>query len=125
MMYYKAKLFDDFEMMEKIMETTSPARVKKLGRKVKGFDEEIWRKNRRKIVEKVLLHKFKQNKDILVKLLSTKGSKLYEASPYDKIWGIGLVESNARLMDKSRWPGENLLGELLMKVRSKLIRSRK
>ena len=56
--------------------------------------------------------------ELKAKLLATGEKILVEASPYDKIWGIGFNKSNA-LVNKSKW-GQNLLGKVLMEVRNKL-----
>lgn len=41
-MYCKAKLFGDHEIAEEILKSVNPAQCKKLGRKVKGFNDKIW-----------------------------------------------------------------------------------
>lgn len=64
------------------------------------------------------MHKFSQNEDLLHQLLSTDGSNLVEASPYDRIWGIGINRSDAEKGKK--WKGQNLLGIALMEVREEL-----
>lgn len=46
-----------------------------------------------------------------------------EASPIDRIWGIGLSEKDKRAWNKKTWRGQNLLGEILTKVRDKLMES--
>ena len=43
-----------------------------------------------------------------------------EASPYDRIWGIGLKASDKGANDPERWPGLELLGFALMSVRENL-----
>ena len=45
---------------------------------------------------------------------------LVEASPVDRIWGIGLAADDERAADPARWPGLNLLGFALMEARAKL-----
>ena len=50
-------------------------------------------------------------------LLSTTPALLVEASPYDRIWGIGLPAGDRRALNKDTWLGENLLGYALTKVR--------
>lgn len=45
---------------------------------------------------------------------------LVEASPYDKIWGIGLAVTDPRAADQDKWQGQNLLGKALMRVRDTL-----
>jgi ribA/ribD-fused uncharacterized protein len=43
---------------------------------------------------------------------------LVEASPLDRIWGIGLSASDPRAADPEQWLGLNLLGQALMEARS-------
>jgi len=45
---------------------------------------------------------------------------LVEASPRDRIWGIGLAESNPVAQNPYDWKGLNLLGFALMAVREQL-----
>lgn len=52
------------------------------------------------------------------RLLETSDKTIVEASPYDKIWGIGLKKEAAVKIPEAQWPGENLLGKALMVVRS-------
>jgi ribA/ribD-fused uncharacterized protein len=40
-----------------------------------------------------------------------------EASPYDRIWGIGLGAEDPKAKHPSTWQGENLLGFALMDAR--------
>lgn len=77
----------------------------------------------------VLYLKFSQNPDFAAELKSTGNRILIEASPTDKVWGVGMdVESAAEHVQLGialgandvTWPGRNLLGEALMKVREML-----
>ena len=43
---------------------------------------------------------------------------LEEASPRDRIWGIGMGSKHIDVYDQSKWRGTNLLGIELMKVRN-------
>lgn len=94
-------------------------RVKALGRKVKGYNEEIWVKHRVQYVTKGNYEKFKQNPDIKEVLLNTGDTIMSEMNPYDKIWATGLNESDKMATDPSKWTGLNLLGEILTSVRDK------
>ena len=64
-----------------------------------------------------LYAKFSQNPDLKAKLVATGEKVLVEASPNDKIWGIGLRPNDPNVQDPTLWKGENLLGKCLMVVR--------
>lgn len=107
-----------------IMESTNPMEIKKLGRRVKNYDDEVWKAVRYQIMRDALLLKFEQNAELRDKLLATGGRELFEASPTDRIWGIGVgPEAAKKVRNRSRF-GKNLLGIALMEVRESL-RSRK
>lgn len=120
MMEQKAQLFGDNEMAGAIMEMYHPAEMKKAGRKVKNFDYKLWNKHKFNIVFAGCHAKFSQNPTILERMLATGDKEFVEASPYDKVWGIGLSENDPRAEDKREWRGQNLLGEVLTKVRNEL-----
>lgn len=117
MMASKARLFNDEETLREIMKAYSPADYKKLGRKVKGFDAIIWDEKKLDIVVEGNKAKFGQNPELKEFLLATGDAILVEASPYDKIWGIGLDRETALNGSVEDWNGENLLGCALMEVR--------
>ena len=123
MMAHKALLFKDYTTYKKIMQTTNPRDIKKLGREVKNFDQKIWDCHKFNIVRDGNYLKFSQNEDLLNILLSTKGTALVEASPYDKIWGVGLDEFNPDINNPYKWKGQNLLGYALMYVRDRFDKS--
>jgi len=120
MMVQKALLFQDAEVARQIIDVTDAgstdlAYIKSLGRKVRGFDEAMWVAKRDGIVLEGNLLKFRQNADLKAKLLATGKKTLVEASPRDRIWGVGFGEKNA-LNQKDRW-GLNLLGKALEDTR--------
>ena len=121
MMYKKAQLFKDKEIMKQILKSTKPNEQKALGRKVKNFDETIWNQQARKIVYDGNYAKFTQNPELLNQLLNTKGFTLVEASPFDKIWGIGLSANDSRAKQRKLWKGTNWLGETLTLLRENLL----
>lgn len=118
MMYIKAVTFNDTETAQKVMATTDPRECKKLGRQVKNFDNNLWDIERYNVVAHACECKFRQNPDILKILLDTGNAELVEASPYDRVWGIGFNEQDAEA-NRDRW-GANLLGRALMEVRDEL-----
>jgi hypothetical protein len=121
MMAEKVRMFNDNISLKEIMKSSNPKEQKKIGREVKGFIVDDWEKVARDIVYKGNWAKFTQNKKLKDILIQTKGKTLVEASPYDKIWGIGLDEKDPRALDKEKWLGKNWLGEVLTKVREDII----
>lgn len=117
MMYEKAMLFEDYDTAVKILETDDPWEQKALGRTVSDFDPDQWNEVARDIVFAGNVAKFTQNNQLKEVLLKTKGTTLVEASPYDKIWGIGLKQNDPRALNRETWRGSNWLGEVLTEVR--------
>ena len=120
MMAEKARLFDDHETRQRILAAATPAEAKDLGRAVRGFENEAWNRARHEIVFRGNLAKFTQNPEPWRFLLGTVGQVLVEASPVDRIWGIGLAQDDPLAADPTQWRGLNLLGFVLMEVRDAL-----
>ncbi len=120
MMAAKARLFGDDERLEQILASDDPGRAKALGRQVRGFENATWVRHRSEIVIRGNLAKFGADPALRAYLLGTGDAVLVEASPYDRIWGIGLGEEDPRARDPLQWRGQNLLGTALMVVRSRL-----
>ena len=116
----KALTFNDQENYEAIMATTSPREQKEFGRNVKNFNTDKWNEVCREYVYQGNLAKFTQNPSLKLELLKTEDREIVEASPYDKIWGIGMDVSHRNIEDKSKWLGKNWLGEAIMRVRETL-----
>ncbi|KAL2198969.1 hypothetical protein P885DRAFT_58379 [Corynascus similis CBS 632.67] len=142
MMYQKAVLFSDPAAGAEILTASHPREVKALGRQVNGFSDAVWHARREEIVRRGNLLKFtrpvdvedgwwkvrvgdggdgeggKESVSIRELLLRTEDREIVEASPRDRIWGIGFGAARAGSMRK-RW-GLNLLGKALMAVREEL-----
>lgn len=117
MMAEKARLFSDSAALTAILKARSPKQIKQLGREVRGFISAEWDAHRVAAVEKGNLAKFTQNPALLEYLKGTKAKILVEASPYDRIWGIGLGREHQDVKNPLKWKGLNLLGFALMRVR--------
>lgn len=124
MMHGKAVLFGDEEVAERILATPDPRAQKALGRKVRGFDDGTWKREREGIVYAGNHAKFTQDEGLRAALLATAGTELVEASPMDRIWGIGLASSNPAALDRMKWRGLNLLGRVLTRLRDDLAAGR-
>ncbi|NJP52862.1 NADAR family protein [Streptomyces sp. SBST2-5] len=120
MMAEKARLFGDREAERRILAAEHPAQAKKAGRLVRGFDEAVWREHRFGIVVEGSVHKFAAHDELRRFLLHTGDRVLVEASPVDRVWGIGLAATDDGAMDPERWRGPNLLGFALMEARRRL-----
>ncbi|WP_030667176.1 NADAR family protein [Streptomyces cellulosae] len=133
MMAGKARLFDDAEAERRVLAAGHPAEAKKAGRLVRGFDEAVWERERFGIVVEGSMHKFASDPGLREFLLSTGersgrgglpaegwGRVLVEASPVDRVWGIGLAADDPAAEDPERWRGPNLLGFALMEARDRL-----
>ena len=122
MMAHKALLFGDHQIYDQVMKSNNQDEIKSLGRKIKGFNQQIWDEHKFNIVVNGNRLKFEQNPQMMVRLLETGSKTIVEAAHYDKIWGIGLRAEDAVKIPESKWPGENLLGKALMVVRDELNR---
>ena len=120
MMAGKAKVFEDQEHWEKIIACETAAEAKKLGRQVRNFEAAVWEEHRCPIVIQGNQLKFEQHEELKTFLLGTKQRVLVEASPRDRIWGIGLGKNSEKAQHPSTWRGLNLLGFCLMEVRDLL-----
>lgn len=120
MMWRKALMFGDTAMAERILAAAHPRDVKMLGRGVAGFDDRKWVAERFEIVVAGSLAKFGQSDELRAWLVGTGERVLVEASPTDRVWGIGLAASDERASDPARWRGLNLLGFALMQAREQL-----
>lgn len=123
MMAEKARLFGDESALRKILQADSPGAAKAFGREVLGFDERLWVKHRFDIVVRGNRAKFSQSDLLGNFLVSTDNKILVEASPVDRIWGIGLAADDPSAKHPNLWQGENLLGFALMAVRDERLAS--
>lgn len=120
MMAGKALLFGDPQTAERIRRAPDPGTAKALGRQVRGFDEQRWAGQRFEIVVTGNMTKFSQHRQLQQFLLATGSKVLVEASPHDRVWGIGLGAGDQRAASPQTWRGLNLLGFALMEVRQRL-----
>jgi len=120
MMAGKAKLFGDQDALKAILNCDTPKKAKAQGRLVQGFDPNTWDQYKYDIVADGNFHKFTQYTALKDFLLSTGDQVLVEASPVDKVWGIGLSSDTHAARNPAAWKGDNLLGFALMEVRDKI-----
>lgn len=120
LLFTKGKFYNhNLEIIYKMYDA-SPKDVKNMGRNIKGFNQTIWDKWSSAIVVYGNYLKFSQNEDIKINLLRTNKKHIVEASPYDRIWGIGYREKDM-MANYNNW-GANKLGKALMEVRDILLK---
>lgn len=92
--------------------------------RVLGFSERVWDENKANILERGLTAKFSQNQDLLERLLNTRDKILvevgflvmsqmfaytisFQASPVDRIYGVGLEATDPLIRDPKNWRGQS------------------
>ena len=118
----KAEILGDNGAAMKIMTADDPLTCKRLGDHATRTEESAkkWEAGKNAVMEKANIHKFEQNSHLKAVLLSTGDRLLAEASPRDTYWGIGIPISDRRKTVQEQWPGQNHLGQILMKIREHL-----
>lgn len=116
-MYLKCKFFNQEELALEVTENQDPAKVKKIGRKIKNYNEKSWAESRVGYMKLVQVMKFGQHPELNKILLATGDKQIIEASPLDNIWGVGMYSTHPDVEDPEKWKGQNLLGKVLESVR--------
>jgi len=115
--YMKAFMFNDRQAMNDILCTQDPLKQKRIGRGIKNFDEIKWLSFAYDVLKRGHLAKFMDNKELKRKLLSIPNARFVDASTDDRIWGIGLNADHPDVSKPSKWPGNNLMGNVITEVR--------
>ena len=120
MMWRKARLFGDHDDGRRgagrhVTGAGQGARTSGERLRQRDVDRHRW-----EIVVSGSLAKFTSDPALTAYLVGTGDAVLVEASPHDRIWGIGLTADDARAAVPSRWRGLNLLGFALMEARSRI-----
>ncbi|NLU80925.1 NADAR family protein [Micromonospora sp. HNM0581] len=97
-----------FATAAKDLNPAHPHAAKTLGRQVAGFDQQVWEEHRYDIVVAGSVAKFGQHPALRTYLLGTGERVLVEASPLDRVWGIGLAVDHPHATDPARWHGLSL-----------------
>lgn len=119
MMWSKAKFFNDHDAMQRILKVKTPREAKMIGREVRNFNQHRWTEESYQIVADVVRAKFLSagNEDLKAYLLNFPDNTIFiEASPYDKIWGVGMDRNHANIFNPDQWLGDNKLGFILTEL---------
>jgi ribA/ribD-fused uncharacterized protein len=120
LMYSKAILFGDQEVALKILRARLPYQAREWGRRVRGFSEATWAEHRERIIFETNQAKFVGLPALGDYLVSTWPQVLVQASALDAVWSSGLDLEDRSLPHPAHWPGLNLVGFSLMRVRENL-----
>ena len=119
-MYYKARVFGDSQSAREIMDSLEARDMKRLGSRIRLFNTAKWRRVSILVMTIGNMAKFAQNAELRRYLFETGNSVLVEASPDDIYWGVGVSVDSASIRDVKNWPGKNVLGRILTRVREVL-----
>ncbi|CAD5229021.1 unnamed protein product [Bursaphelenchus okinawaensis] len=119
-MYKKAKFHGDDDAADDILAEECPKAAKRITAGFRDFDSKKWNEKSVDIMRRAVMAKFDQNKELRHELFKTGNATLVEASPMDCRWGVGLGMENHDVANQAKWRGQNLLGQVLMGVRTSL-----
>lgn len=113
----KAKEFKDDEIYEKIIKAKSAKAAKALGKKVKGFEKEVWDAKRDDIMRLGIRTKFVQHPELRKQLQETGERMIGEADARNTYWGIGTSQTSEKSKHPDKWRGQNKIGKIMMDLR--------
>lgn len=107
--YYQAQKFSDPAARQLIIDAPTPKEASNIGRNRMYQLREDWELIKQQVMFEAVYFKFKQNEQILKKLLETGDAYIVEATVKENYWGCGPNND-----------GQNNYGKIVMAVRSKL-----
>ena len=119
----KAEFYGDMVAAQSILKAETPLECYKIGKFLDDkYDVNKWhQKKAKEAMYTALKTKFTQSPYHKQFLLSTQDKTLIEANPKDTFWSCGLGLKHRDIANEEKWTGLNVLGELLMRVRSELV----
>ncbi|KAL4889364.1 hypothetical protein BDV59DRAFT_186703 [Aspergillus ambiguus] len=93
-----------------IMRSNVPRVQKALGRRAKGFREEVWREACMPVVVGGCVARASVDSALKRVYLAAEQRTFVEGSPRDRIWGVGLKWDSSAIEDEKNWKGMNRLG---------------
>lgn len=109
-----------------ILKASTAKTAKELGNEARHidpdwiWDDAHWLELAPGLMYITLYFKFRDTPGLSAQLLATGDMELVEASPFDRVWGIGLAALDPLAEDRTKWRGQNLLGVNLMNIRTQL-----
>lgn len=107
-------------IVNQILDASTPKEAKDLCTSLSIKDENTWNAIAPKILYKGNYLKLTQNPNILQKFISLGSRTFAEASPHDKVYGIGMTENHPDATNPSKWKGKNIEGNVLTQLSKEL-----
>ena len=120
-MFQKAIYFGDNDAADRIMKSNDPAEAKQIGKRIANFNARMWAKVAEDCLFKAVLAKFSQSVELANFLKAAENTKLVEASPSDKHWGVGMPLRDRNVFNEEMWKGKNTAGVILSRVRNEIM----
>jgi len=117
----KAREAKNDDLYEKIMAAATAKAAKAIEKKI-SLNEEEWEAKEDSIMQKGVRAKFTQHPEIRAKLLETGDRPIGFADARDIYWGIGTSQDTDKAKKKSKWRGQNKLGNIIEELRSSFMR---
>ena len=93
--------------------------AKSMAKELSPKDVDVWKRTKSvSVMEKVIEAKFEHVTDFQDALLESGNALLIEAT-LNRFWGAGLFEDKATKCKPEYFPGQNILGKILMCMRNK------
>lgn len=115
-----AKTFNDDEGFRKIIDTHTPAEVSYSYENVKNVTPDEWANATKRLLNDILVAKFRQYPALLNRLLETGDAVLAYYQPKDTLLGIGISTDDVHAKNPVHWKGQNIVGSILMDIRGAL-----
>ena len=117
--WQKAITVGDFDAAERIFEAPDGYVAKKISLRLNKQRLDIWRRYCSvRVMKKIAQAKFESVEEFRKELIDSRGMYLIEATT-DTFWGVGFLTNVAACCKPQYWPGENVMGRILMEIRDK------
>lgn len=108
------------EVAEEILQASTAFQAKQMSKKIGNSSSWEQQEENVKLMEDIVRAKVSSVESVREHLVATGVKTLAEAVPSDPFWGTGLSKEATMRTDPSAWPGKNVMGKILMKIRGEV-----
>ena len=108
------------DLIDDILNAPAAKDVKEISKGISCIAVDWDEDEKDQVMEQIVREKLRQVLGVKEALLDTKDRIMAEAVQSDVYWSCGLTKDAARVTDPAKWPGQNRLGKLWMKLRQEL-----